>query len=253
MCDMSLHETSLPGIGVRRELDLADGRRIGVVTHRDAQTELILSDAEDPDACAACLPLTLEEASALGALLSGPRLVSQPQEEHADLPGITTRQLILPSDSPYAGEVLGATRTRTRTGVSIVAVALVAAATKVARGYLAARGGDRRAAGDDCVRDGLCARPGGRRAGAHAVRGRVRSLARPGDDAGPVHRPGWCMVVPAPQADAERLRGRSSMVERLLPKQDTRVRFPSPAPHHDDGPGPLTRGTRGRRHAAPPR
>ncbi len=111
-----------------------------------------------------------------------------------------------------------------------------------------------------------------RRAGAHAVRGRVRSFARPGgdaagagargrrsgpgaltygtagldDDAGPVARPGWCMVVPAPQAEAERLRGRSSMVERLLPKQDTRVRFPSPAPRHDDGPGPLTRGTRGR-------
>lgn len=122
MCGMSFHETSLPGIGVRRELNLADGRRIGVVTHRDGQTELILSDAEDPDACAACLPLTLEEASALGALLSGPRLVSQLQEEHADLPGITTRQLILPSDSPYAGEALGATRMRTRTGVSIVAV-----------------------------------------------------------------------------------------------------------------------------------
>lgn len=122
MCGMSLHETSLPGIGVRRELALADGRRIGVVTHRDGQTELILSDAEDPDACATSLPLTLEEASALGALLSGPRLVSQLQEEHADLPGITTRQLILPSDSPYAGEVLGATRMRTRTGVSIVAV-----------------------------------------------------------------------------------------------------------------------------------
>ena len=145
-----------------------------------------------------------------------------------------------------------------------LALALVTAATKVATGYLAASG-----CGPDDPR-GVLHRD--RRAGAHAVRGRVRSLAGPGgdaagavargrggrpgalthgpagldDDAGPGHRPGWCKVVPAPQAEAERLRGRSSMVERLLPKQDTRVRFPSPAPHHDDGPGPLTRGTRGR-------
>jgi len=122
MCRMSMHETALPGIGYRRELDLADGRRIGVVTHRDGGTHLFLSDADDPDACAAAVTLTLEEASALGALLTGPRLVSQLEQEHAELPGITTRQLILTPESPYAGEGLGSTRMRTRTGVSIVAV-----------------------------------------------------------------------------------------------------------------------------------
>lgn len=119
---MSLYETPLPGIGVRRELDTADGRRIGVVTRRDGETDLILADADDPDACAAAIHLSVDEASTLGALLAGPRLVSQLQEEHADLPGITTRQLILPPESPYAGEELGSTRMRTRTGVSIVAV-----------------------------------------------------------------------------------------------------------------------------------
>lgn len=122
MCRMDMHETPLPGIGVRRELDTTSGRRIGVVTHRDGQTDLILSDRDDPDACAASIPLAADEAAALGALLAGPRLVAQLEEEHADLPGVSTRQLILPHESPYAGEELGSTRMRTRTGVSIVAV-----------------------------------------------------------------------------------------------------------------------------------
>lgn len=119
---MSMHETALPGIGVRRELDLADGRRIGVVIHRDGTTDLFLADADDPDACAAAVALSSSEAASLGGLLAGPQLVSQLEGEHADLPGITTRQLILPADSPYADAELGATKMRTRTGVSIVAV-----------------------------------------------------------------------------------------------------------------------------------
>lgn len=69
---MSFHETSLPGIGVRRELDLADGRRIGVVTHRDGQTELTLLRRRGSGHLRGLPPLTLEEASALSALLSGP-------------------------------------------------------------------------------------------------------------------------------------------------------------------------------------
>lgn len=48
--------------------------------------------------------------------------MAQFEVEHADLPGISTRQLILPHESPYAGEELGSTRMRTRTGVSVVAV-----------------------------------------------------------------------------------------------------------------------------------
>lgn len=119
---MSLHQTSLPGIGMRRELDLEDGRRVGVVAHRDGTTDLFLSDADDPDACSAAIALTASEAASLGGLLSGPTLVSQLEEEHADLPGVHTRQLVLAHDSPHAGEALGTTRMRTRTGASIVAV-----------------------------------------------------------------------------------------------------------------------------------
>ena len=39
-----------------------------------------------------------------------------------------------------------------------------------------------------------------------------------------------------PRCAIEQARGRSSMVERKLPKLHTRVRFPSPAPRHHDRP-----------------
>jgi TrkA domain protein len=40
----------LPGIGVCQELELRAGRRIGIVTRRDGLRDLVIYDAEDPDA-----------------------------------------------------------------------------------------------------------------------------------------------------------------------------------------------------------
>ncbi|TWH17263.1 cation:proton antiporter regulatory subunit [Rhodococcus rhodochrous] len=119
---MIVDVTPLPGIGVRKDFELASGRRIGVITHRDGHSDLIISKAGDPDACAASLPLTLEEAATLSNLLGAPQLVAQLREDHRDLPGILTRQLHIHEDSRFDGAVLGDTALRTRTGVSVVAV-----------------------------------------------------------------------------------------------------------------------------------
>ena len=119
---MNVDVTPLPGIGVRKEIELHNGRRIGVISHRDGKIELILSRADDPDACVADLPLTNEEASALANLLGAPQLVNQLNDEHKDLPGITTRRLPVKRNSPYDGRPLGDTAIRTRTQVSVVAV-----------------------------------------------------------------------------------------------------------------------------------
>ncbi|MFR9805536.1 cation:proton antiporter regulatory subunit [Pseudonocardia sp. RS010] len=119
---MNVEVTPLPGIGVRKDFALRSGRRIGVVTHRDGQIELIVSKSDDPDACLAELPLTSDEAAALANLLGAPQLVAQLTEEHKDLPGIHTRQIPVLDTSPYDGRPLGDTALRTRTGVSVVAV-----------------------------------------------------------------------------------------------------------------------------------
>lgn len=119
---MHVEITPLPGIGSRQDFVTVNGRRIGVITHRDGRFELIVSGPDDPDACQASVPLTNEEAAALANLLGAPQLVSHLAGQHAEVAGIATRQLPLPPGSPFAGRQLGDTAMRTRTGVSVVAV-----------------------------------------------------------------------------------------------------------------------------------
>ncbi|WP_028931066.1 cation:proton antiporter regulatory subunit [Pseudonocardia asaccharolytica] len=119
---MNVEVTPLPGIGVRKDFALRNGRRVGVVTQRDGKIRLIVSKPDDPDACLAELYLTADEASALANLLGAPQLVAQLTEEHRDLPGIHTRQIPVRDDSVFDGRPLGDTGLRTRTGVSVVAV-----------------------------------------------------------------------------------------------------------------------------------
>ncbi|AUI59831.1 potassium transporter TrkA [Amycolatopsis coloradensis] len=119
---MNVEVTPLPGIGVRKDFATRNGRRVGVVTHRDGHVELIVSKTDDPDACLASLPLSTDEAGALANLLGAPQLVAQLTEEHRDLPGINTKQLPIKSSSPFDGRTLGDTAMRTRTSVSVVAV-----------------------------------------------------------------------------------------------------------------------------------
>jgi TrkA domain protein len=119
---VNVEVTPLPGIGVRKDFAIRNGRRIGVVTQRDGHIEVIISKSDDPDACLASLPLTADEAGTLANLLGAPQLVAQLTEEHRDLAGIHTRQLPIQSGSPFDGRTLGDTAMRTRTSVSVVAV-----------------------------------------------------------------------------------------------------------------------------------
>jgi TrkA domain protein len=119
---VNVEVTPLPGIGVRKDFVLTSGRRIGVITRRDGRLDLIVSEADDPDACLAELPLTSDEAGALANLLGAPQLIERLREEHSDVPGIRTGRLTIASDTPFDGRPLGDTAMRTRTGVSVVAV-----------------------------------------------------------------------------------------------------------------------------------
>ncbi|MBO0854976.1 MAG: cation:proton antiporter regulatory subunit, partial [Nocardia sp.] len=111
----------LPGIGVRKDFQARSGRRLGVIAHRDGGLDLIVSSFDDPDACAVQIPLTSEEGAVLANLLGAPLLVEKLEDDHRDVPGITTRQLPIRDESPYSGRQLGQTRMRTRTKASIVA------------------------------------------------------------------------------------------------------------------------------------
>lgn len=119
---MDVEVTPLPGIGTREDFTVRSGQRIGVVTHRDGNVELIVSRLDDPDACAASTPLTAEESNTLASLLGAPHLVSQLAEQQRGLESVHTIQLPVQPGSPYDGRTLGDTAMRTRTGVSVVAV-----------------------------------------------------------------------------------------------------------------------------------
>lgn len=122
MANVNVEVTPLPGIGVRKDFGLPDGRRIGVITRRDGAVDLIVSEEDDPDACRDQVLLSNEEAAVLGSLLGAPQLVAQLQEENRDVAGVHTRQIPIGEGSPYDGRTLGATQMRTRSKVSIVAV-----------------------------------------------------------------------------------------------------------------------------------
>ena len=115
-------ETLLPGVGIRYEFRTAEGSRVGVIASRAGSVELVVYDADDPDACTGMLALAPDEAETLGELLGAPRLVERFADLSREVPGLDSDRVELVPGSPFAGLTLGDTRARTVTGTSVVAV-----------------------------------------------------------------------------------------------------------------------------------
>ncbi|MBX6391120.1 MAG: cation:proton antiporter regulatory subunit [Frankia sp.] len=119
---MDIEETALPGIGLRHEFKTKTGRRVGVVSLHKGRRELVIYDAEDPDAVAESLTLTAEESDVLAALLGAPHIVEKLADLKRAFAGLVGERIKILPGSPYANRLLGDTQARTRTGASIVAV-----------------------------------------------------------------------------------------------------------------------------------
>jgi TrkA domain protein len=111
----------LPGIGVCQELELHDGRRIGIVTRRNGHRDIVIYD-DDGDGAAETIMLDEKEADVIAELLGAPQLVTRLADLQRSVDEVLTEQLPIPDSSPFAGRPLGDTQARTRTGASIVAV-----------------------------------------------------------------------------------------------------------------------------------
>ena len=122
----------LPGIGVCQELELHGGKRLGIVTRRNGQRDLVVYD-EDGDGAAETIQLTDAEANAIAEMLGAPQLVVRLADLQRAVDDVITEQLPVPAKSPYVARPLGDTQARTRTGASIVAV-LRSAATHASPG-----------------------------------------------------------------------------------------------------------------------
>ncbi|WP_239372689.1 MULTISPECIES: cation:proton antiporter regulatory subunit [unclassified Frankia] len=119
---MDVEETALPGVGLRHDFSTRAGRRVGVVSHHGGRRELVIYDAQDPDACAESVALTPEESDVLSELLGAPHIVEKLEDLSRAFAGLVGEQFRILPGSPYAGRQLGDTQARTRTGASIVAV-----------------------------------------------------------------------------------------------------------------------------------
>jgi TrkA domain protein len=116
-----IHETELPGIGVRQEFDTAGGSRMGVLTTRTGRRELLLYDNEDPDAVRAVVHLDPEDSIVLADLL-GATHVADPTASLQRLDGLAIDWLTVTERSPVAGMTLAEADLRSRTGANVVAI-----------------------------------------------------------------------------------------------------------------------------------
>jgi TrkA domain protein len=117
-----IHEVKLPGVGVRYEFQTAEGKRIGVISHRTGLREIYVSRSDDPDEFNRVLGLSPDDARTLAELLGATRVAEQLADLQQRLEGLVIDWLPIREDSVYAGKSIGDARIRTRTGVSVVAI-----------------------------------------------------------------------------------------------------------------------------------
>jgi TrkA domain protein len=117
-----IHETALPGVGVRYELTTRAGARLGVVAHRHGRRDLIVYDRADPDAARESVVLTSAESAALATLLGAALPAGGTGRRGHPIGRFAVDWVPVPPGSPYAGRSIATAGVRSITGVSIVAV-----------------------------------------------------------------------------------------------------------------------------------
>lgn len=117
-----IHEVKLPGVGVRYEFETAEGKRIGVISHRTGLREIYVSRPDDPDEFKRVLGMSPDDARTLSELLGATRVAQQLADLQQRIEGLIIDWLPVRDDSPYVDRTIGDARIRTRTGVSVVAI-----------------------------------------------------------------------------------------------------------------------------------
>jgi TrkA domain protein len=119
---VELEETKLPGVGLRHDFTTVRGRRIGVISQRNGDRELLVYSQDDPDACHSVVDLEPEEAEVLAELLGQPRVIERLARLREQIEGLATEGIYVGEGSPYDGRTLADAAIRSRTGASVVAL-----------------------------------------------------------------------------------------------------------------------------------
>ena len=119
---MEIFETPLPGIGVRYEFDTEQGRRLGVLVHRDGHRDMLVYCKDDVDSCSETLRLSTNESASMVELLGGTKITERLSDLRHEVQGLSIEWVTVEPGSPLAGKTIGDGRIRTLSGASVVAV-----------------------------------------------------------------------------------------------------------------------------------
>ena len=117
-----IEETRLPGVGVRHDFRTRSGRRIGVITHRGGDRDLLIYDEDDPDACTETVRLDEQDLHAVADLLGASHVRHRVEAIRQSVEGLTIDWIPIRESSAARDRTIGDTELRRRTGVSIVAI-----------------------------------------------------------------------------------------------------------------------------------
>ena len=101
-----IHETQLPGVGVRHDFVTRDGDRLGGIAHRSGDRDLVVYDPEDPDATCFSLRLGPDDAQTLQLLLGPGRVADEEARQRQPVAGVSIDWVEVDRDSPLAGRPL---------------------------------------------------------------------------------------------------------------------------------------------------
>jgi TrkA domain protein len=119
---LEIHETKLPGVGVRYEFVSKTGEHIGVILHRSGRRDVIVCGAEDPDACQDVLHLDEEETRALVEALGVSHVTEEASRLQLALGGLTIEWVGVTAGSDGDGHSVYEVEHLEQADASIVAV-----------------------------------------------------------------------------------------------------------------------------------
>jgi TrkA domain protein len=119
---VDVRRVKLPGVGVLHTFVTDDGGKVGVITHRSGQSDLVtFADAEDGDARKVSLRLDEDEAHTLAELLGGTR-ITESLSGMDQIPGLSIDWFPVDYEHHIAGQQLGSLTAKGLPGVTVVAV-----------------------------------------------------------------------------------------------------------------------------------
>lgn len=113
----------LPGVGAFHAFHPADGGKVGVITHRSGQSDLIAfaGDGDDGRSAKVSIRLTDDEAHTLAELLGG-TTITETRESIEAIPGLSIDWFHVEYEDHIAGQPLGNPAAWGLVGVTVVAV-----------------------------------------------------------------------------------------------------------------------------------